>query len=154
MFWLPPIPHIFLETPSGSRLPTSDSRLNMLPRGWLNYLFGNQGERLAAKTLQAKGYRILARNCRSRWGEIDLIARDGNTIVFVEVKTRSQDDRGRPEEAVTITKQRQISRAASAWLQLHKLNHHRCRFDVISIVWRTGEPPLIDHYQSAFEATN
>jgi putative endonuclease len=126
----------------------------MLPRGWLNFLFGNRGERLAAKTLQAKGYRILARNCRSRWGEIDLIARDGDTIVFVEVKTRSQDDRGRPEEAVTITKQRQISRAASAWLQLHKLNHHRCRFDVISIVWRTGEAPLIDHYQSAFEATN
>ena len=55
----------------------------MLPRGWLNYLFGNRGERVAAKLLKMKGYRILARNCRNRWGEIDLIARDGNTIVFV-----------------------------------------------------------------------
>jgi len=126
----------------------------MLPRGWLNYLFGNRGERLAAKTLQAKGYRILARNCRNRWGEIDIIAMDGNSIVFVEVKTRSQHTQGRPEEAVTPTKQRQITRAASAWLHRNKLDNHRCRFDVIAIVWRTGEAPLIDHFQSAFEATN
>ena len=126
----------------------------MLPRGWLNYLFGNRGERLAAKTLKAKGYRILARNCRSRWGEIDLIAMDGNTIVFVEVKPRSEQTQGRPEEAVTATKQKQISRAAAAWLQRNRLNHHRCRFDVIAIVWRTGEAPLIDHFQSAFDETN
>ena len=126
----------------------------MLPRGWLIYLFGNRGERLAAKTLKAKGYRILARNCRSRWGEIDLIAMDGNTIVFVEVKTRSEQTQGRPEEAVTATKQKQISRAAAAWLQRNRLNHHHCRFDVIAIVWRTGEDPLIDHFQSAFEDTN
>ena len=126
----------------------------MLPRGWLNFLFGNRGERLAAKTLKAKGYRILARNYRNRWGEIDIIAMDGDTIVFVEVKTRSQHTQGRPEEAVTPTKQRQITRAASAWLHSHKLDNHRCRFDVIAIVWRTGEAPQIDHFQSAFDATN
>lgn len=126
----------------------------MLPRGWLNYLFGNRGERLAAKTLKAKGYRILARNCRNRWGEIDIIAMDGNTIVFVEVKTRSEHTQGRPEEAVTPTKQRQITRAAAVWLHHHKLDNHRCRFDVVAIVWRTGEAPLIDHFQSAFDATN
>jgi putative endonuclease len=126
----------------------------MLPRGWLNYLFGNRGERLAAKTLKAKGYRIVARNCRSRWGEIDLIAMDGDTLVFVEVKTRSHAETGRPEEAVTLTKQRQISRAATAWLHKHRLDSHRCRFDVIAIVWRVGEEPLIDHYIAAFEATN
>ncbi len=124
----------------------------MLPRGWLNWLFGNQGERLAAKTLKQKGYRILARNCRSRWGEIDLIAMDGNWIVFVEVKTRSSTDKGRPHDAVTISKQRQISRAASAWLQRNRLHNHRCRFDVVAIVWRTGQEPLIEHIQSAFDS--
>ncbi len=126
----------------------------MLPRGWLNSLFGNRGERVAAKLLKGKGYRILARNCRSRWGEIDLIARDGDTIVFVEVKTRSNTDAGRPEDAVTATKQRQISRAAAVWLHHNRLDNHRCRFDVIAIVWRSGAEPLIEHYLSAFEATN
>jgi putative endonuclease len=126
----------------------------MLPRGWLNYLFGNRGERVAAKLLKKKGYRILARNCRNRWGEIDLIARDGDTIVFVEVKTRSHDEAGRPEDAVTATKQRQISRAAAAWLHRNKLDEHRCRFDVVAIVWRAGEEPLINHYLSAFDATS
>lgn len=126
----------------------------MLPRGWLNYLFGNRGERLAAQMLKGKGYVILARNCRNRCGEIDIIARDGDTIVFVEVKTRSEHTEGRPEEAVTRTKQRQITRAASAWLQQHKLHQHRCRFDVVAIVWRTGEKPIVDHIQSAFEATS
>ena len=126
----------------------------MLPRGWLNYLFGNRGERLAAKTLKAKGYRILARNCRNRWGEIDLIAMDGNSIVFIEVKTRSQSETGRPEEAVTPTKQRQISRAAAAWLHHYRLDNHRCRFDVIAIVWRAGVAPLIEHYIAAFDEAN
>lgn len=126
----------------------------MLPRGWLNFLFGNRGERLAAQSLKARGYKILARNCRNRWGEIDIIARDGDTIVFVEVKTRSEHTEGRPEEAVTRTKQRQITRAAYAWLHQHKLDQHRCRFDVIAIVWRTGEEPIVDHIQSAFDAVN
>ncbi len=68
----------------------------MFPERWWNLLFGSRGERLAARLLKQKGYRILARNCRSRWGELDLIARDGDTIVFVEVKTRSQSDTGAP----------------------------------------------------------
>lgn len=126
----------------------------MIPRGWMNWLFGHRGERLAANFLKRKGYRILARNCRSRWGEIDLVALDGDCLVFVEVKTRASDDKGRPHDAVTLTKQRQITRAATAWLQRYRLHQHRCRFDVVAIVWRTGEEPLIEHIPSAFEATS
>lgn len=120
---------------------------------WWNLLFGSRGERLAARHLQQKGYRILARNCRSRWGELDLIARDGETIVFVEVKTRSPSDTGRPEDAITLHKQRQMTRAASAWLHRYRLDNSRCRFDVIAIVWERDEP-RIEHYIGAFEATS
>lgn len=126
----------------------------MIPRRWWAYLFGNRGERLAARTLQAKGYRILARNCRNRFGEIDLIASDGETIVFVEVKTRSQTGSGRPEESITAGKKRSLTRAASAWLHRYRLDNRRCRFDVVAILWREGLPPEIEHYTSAFDATN
>ncbi len=125
----------------------------MFPRWWA-LLFGNRGERLAANTLKAKGYRILARNCRSRFGELDLIAVDGDTVVFVEVKTRSQSDKGRPEESITPGKQRLLSRAALAWLHKNRMHHCRCRFDVVAIVWREGQDPSIEHYIAAFDATN
>ena len=124
----------------------------MFPRLWAS-LFGNRGERLAAKTLTAKGYRILLRNCRNRFGEIDLIALDADTIVFVEVKTRSQVHHGRPEDAMTRGKQRSLSRAALAWLHKNRLHDRRCRFDVVAILWREGQEPIIEHYQSAFDAT-
>ena len=120
---------------------------------WWNLLFGSRGERLAAKLLKQKGYRILARNTRSRWGEIDLIARDGDTIVFVEVKTRSQSETGRPEDAITQHKRRQMTRAASAWLHRYHLDNHRCRFDVVAIVWG-DKAPEVTHYIGAFEATS
>ena len=123
-------------------------------RRWFTKLLGDRGENAAVQYLRKAGYQILIRNHKNQFGEIDIIARDGDTIVFVEVKTRSEHTEGRPEEAVTRTKQRQITRAASVWLQQHKLHQHRCRFDVIAIVWRTGEQPIIDHIQSAFEATN
>lgn len=125
----------------------------MFPERWWNLLFGSRGERLAARLLKQKGFRILARNCRSRFGELDLIARDGDTIVFVEVKTRSQSETGRPEDAITEHKRRQMTRAALAWLHKNRLDNHRCRFDVIAIVWGEGEPQ-VDHYMGAFDATS
>lgn len=91
------------------------------------------GESLAAKHLKARGYRILAQNYRARRGEIDLIARDGEFIVFVEVKTRRSLKFGLPQAAVTLQKQRQISKVALAYLQAQNLMDTPCRFDVIAI---------------------
>ncbi len=125
--------------------------VSMPKRGLLNKLLGDRGERVATKFLKRKGYRILARQSRSRIGEIDLIAQDGDTIVFVEVKTRSSANAGHPAEAITIAKRRQLTRAALAWLKRRRLLEHRTRFDVIAITWQTGAP-LIEHYESAFAA--
>lgn len=91
------------------------------------------GESLAAKHLKARGYEILAQNYRARRGEIDLIARDGEFIVFVEVKTRRSLKFGLPQAAVTLQKQRQISKVALAYLQSRNLLDAPCRFDVIAI---------------------
>ncbi|RKU16908.1 YraN family protein [Candidatus Poribacteria bacterium] len=91
------------------------------------------GESLAVKHLKARGCEILAQNYRVRRGEIDLIARDGEFIVFVEVKTRRSLRFGLPQAAVTLQKQRQISKVALAYLQAQNLLDAPCRFDVIAI---------------------
>ena len=91
------------------------------------------GESLAAEHLKARGCKILAQNYRAGRGEIDIIVRDGEFIVFVEVKTRRSLRFGLPQEAVTIQKQRQISKIALAYLQSHNLLDAPCRFDVIAI---------------------
>lgn len=122
--------------------------------GWWKRLFGTHGERLAARHLKMHGLQILARQVRNRYGEIDLIARDGHTIVFVEVKTRTSVAKGTPKEAVTASKQRQITRAAIAWLKQRRLFGSRSRFDVISIVHPPGTSPQIEHIRNAFEATD
>jgi len=91
------------------------------------------GESLAVEHLKARGCEILAQNYRVRRGEIDLIARDGEFIVFVEVKTRRSLRFGLPQAAVTLQKQRQISKVALAYLQAQNLLDAPCRFDVIAI---------------------
>lgn len=121
--------------------------------GWLNRLLGNRGERAAARFLKQRGYRILARQARNNAGEIDLIALDGETIVFVEVKTRSAGgELGHPAEAVTRHKQRQLTRTALTWLKTRNLLERRCRFDVLAITWKSGADPEIEHLIHAFEA--
>ncbi len=120
--------------------------------GWLRRLFGDRGEREAASFLKKNGYKIIARQSFSKIGEIDLIATYQDTIVFIEVKTRSSNVTGHPAEAVNYRKQKQITRAALVWLKHRNLLEHRCRFDVIAITW-TGERPVIEHFQNAFEAT-
>ena len=130
--------------------------------GWLNRLLGdrllgdrhlgNRGERRAAKFLRRKGYKILARQCTSRLGEIDLIALEGETIVFVEVKTRRSDSAGLPSEAVTPAKQKKLTSLALVYLKRHGLLEHRARFDVVTVLWPAeGKQPEIVHYQNAFE---
>lgn len=124
-----------------------------MPRtGWLRKLLGDRGERLAVQYLRRQGYGILARQSRNRIGEIDIIAQDGEWIVFVEVKTRSDDGKGLPVEAVTPAKQRQLTRAALAWLKRQGRLECRSRFDVIAIQWRAGAEPVIAHYRHAFDA--
>ena len=91
------------------------------------------GESLAVAHLKARGYEILAQNYRAMRGEIDLVAQDGDCIVFVEVKTRRSLKFGLPQAAVTAQKQRQISKVALAYLQTHSLFDAPCRFDVIAI---------------------
>lgn len=122
-------------------------------RGWVYKLFGNRGERVAARYLKRHGYRILARNVRNAQGEIDLIAFIDETLVFVEVKTRHSQTAGHPAEAVGAHKQKQLTRTALAWLKERQLLNRRCRFDVIAITWEPGAAPRIDHLIHAFEAT-
>lgn len=120
-------------------------------RLWTRW-FGSRGEREAARYLKRQGLRVLARNVRAGGGELDLIARDGETLVFVEVKTRRQGDP--PADAVTPAKQAILTRAAMAFLRRHRLLETPCRFDVVAIVWdqSQGRPPQIQHLRDAFPA--
>ncbi len=112
---------------------------------------GNSGEEIARRFLETFGYRIVARNYRCKLGEIDIIARDGETIVFIEVKTRTDSAFGSPAAAVTVKKQRQIARAAQWYLAEHGLYDAPARFDVIAIVREKGGRQQVEHLPGAFE---
>ncbi len=99
---------------------------------------GAQGERIAESFLRRQRYEILQRNYRCRAGEVDLIALDGLTVVFVEVKTRRQDEYGSPLEAVDRRKQRQIQRAAQYYVSANRLYDRNLRFDVVGVWWEDG----------------
>jgi putative endonuclease len=114
---------------------------------------GRRGEDAAARFLRRKGYRILSRSDRSRPGELDLVALDDDTLVFVEVKTRRSSEAGHPAEAVDGAKQRRLTRLAVTWLKRRGLLERRARFDVIAVTWPAGRrQPTIEHFPSAFEA--
>ena len=95
--------------------------------------FGKSGEELAVGELERRGYEILARRYRTARGEIDIVARQGQTIVFVEVKTRATHEFGRAVEAVTRSKQRRLASMAVDYLSRHRLGDCACRFDVVAI---------------------
>ena len=121
-------------------------------RRWLTRWLGDRGERAAARYLRRQGMKILARQHRGRLGEIDIIARDGNCTVFVEVKTRRSDAAGQPFEAVTQAKQQQLTRLALVYLKRHRLLESPARFDVVSVLWPEGDRrPIIQHYRNSFE---
>lgn len=125
---------------------------------WLRFWFprrtlGQRGEAAAARFLRRLGYVIVARSQRDVLGEIDLVAVDGRTIVFVEVKTRRSTDAGHPAEAVDAQKQRRLTRLATGFLKRHQLLEHRARFDVVAVLWPAGRRrPRIEHFPAAFEA--
>lgn len=106
---------------------------------------GRRGERLAAEHLEACGYRILDRNWRCSQGELDLIADDDGTLVFVEVKTRSGTGFGQPAEAVTPMKLARIGRLAGAWCAENRPRSRRMRVDVVGIVLPAAGAPHLEH---------
>jgi putative endonuclease len=111
---------------------------------------GQQGEAFAASYLKGLKYKIIQTNYRCRCGEIDIIARDGSVLVFVEVKARRDTSYGPPQLSVTPFKQRQISKAALTYLSQNKQLEVPARFDVIALVLRNGEP-VVNHIKDAFE---
>jgi putative endonuclease len=112
-----------------------------------------EGEELATRYLIDAGWRILERNYHyGRAGEIDIIARDGEYLVFVEVKTRQSRSCGEPEYAITRAKQKQLLRVARGYLWLQGIDETPCRFDVISIMILSGRPE-IHHIRNAFTST-
>lgn len=111
--------------------------------------FGQSSETVAARFLKKQRYKILETNYRTRQGEIDIIARDGDTIVFIEVKARTSDRFGNPKGAVTFQKQRKISMVALQYLKETKQSDVKARFDVVSISSQTN-PPAIEVIKNAF----
>ena len=113
-------------------------------------VLGKIGEDLACAELQQRGYAILARRYRRRGGELDIIARDGRTIVFIEVKTREGCEFGAGGESVNGRKRRRMTDVALDYLARHRLTESPCRFDVVSIDVGEGTP-RIELYQNAFD---
>ena len=110
---------------------------------------GEQGEDLACAELQRRGYAILARRYRTRAGEIDIVAQEAGTIVFVEVKARLTREFGGAAAAVTGWKQRRVAQMAGDYLARHRLTDRACRFDVVAIEFEDGKP-RVEVYPNAF----
>ena len=116
-----------------------------------NSSLGELGESIATTFLKGQGFSIVERNFTCVCGELDIVARDGRSIVFVEVKCRKNRIYGPPQLAVTPFKQRQISKAALVWLSKRKLYDADARFDVIAIVLHEHDLPEIEHIRNAFD---
>ncbi|MGI6586733.1 MAG: YraN family protein [Gracilibacteraceae bacterium] len=116
-----------------------------------NKVFGAFGECLAAEYLSENGYKVLERNFCCRFGEIDIIAAHEETIVFIEVKTRSSEKFGMPSEAVSLTKQNRMVKTALYYMQKNKLLDYMCRFDVLEIIVDEDNIKRINLIKDAFQ---
>ncbi len=116
-----------------------------------NKSLGAFGEEIAATYLKRLRFKIIERNYSCKSGEIDIVAIDGKTLVFVEVKTRKNCSYGPPQLSVTQFKQRQISKAALTYVTAKKLGDMNARFDVVAVLLREQERPQIDHIKNAFD---
>ena len=134
-----------LSTSSGSSTDNSVTILD--PRR----LFGQEGEETAERYLLQKGYRIVAKNLRTSLGELDLVAEDGDVLVFVEVKARRTTDFGGAVHAVHRQKQTQLVRLAAQFLARHHWSNRPCRFDVVLLQSSQTAGVQVDHIQNAFE---
>jgi putative endonuclease len=124
----------------------------MMPANNGKLLLGKEGERLAERYLQKKGYKLVERNYRCTAGELDLIVLDQRVVVFVEVKTRTGHGFGTPLEAVESRKQRKMIQAAQFFLAVKGLQQRDARFDVVGVSW-AGREPIVEHIENAFELT-
>lgn len=111
---------------------------------------GRRGEMLAAQWLEERGWEILTRNFRLGHKEIDIVARQGSVVAFVEVKTRTGLGFGHPLEAITRAKRREIARVATTWMARHGERGDLYRFDAIAVLWADGEPPVVEHLEDAW----
>jgi putative endonuclease len=133
--------------------PISVPEFSSEDAGARNPWVGAKGERLAAKKLGREGYHVLYRNFRAKGGgELDLVARHGEVLVFGEVKTRTSDQFGRPADAVDREKQRLLIRGANAWLRELDFPEVIFRFDIIEVILRDEEPPDIRIIENAFSS--
>lgn len=115
-----------------------------------NVQVGREAERKAADYLQEKGYTVLDQNFKfMHLGELDIVARKGSTLVFVEVRMRRTKQYGSPEGSLTPKKLRTIRRVAEAWMSRHRYHGYACRFDVVAIDESSGRCE-IRHYENAF----
>ena len=115
-----------------------------------NKTLGDRGEAIAARHLEAAGWTILDRNFRMGRKEIDLVARRGGVVAFVEVKTRGGLGYGHPLEAVTWKKRREIQQVAAAWIERRGGDEDTYRFDAVSVLLSAGGPPRVDHVEDAW----
>ena len=114
---------------------------------------GKQGEELAASYLQkCQNYRILQRNYRCVFGEVDIVAKDGDVLTFIEVRTRKSEDYGNPKESITKRKQDQLSKVALDFINRHNVNHVKARFDVVA-AYLLPQKEQIELIKNAFELT-
>jgi putative endonuclease len=126
---------------------------SLAQKPWWRRWFGTRSERAAARFLKGRGYRILARNYLCPQGELDLVARDGGCIVFVEVRSTGTEDVTRPAISVDNAKQQRLTGAALHFLQRHRLLGQAGRFDVLALSWPPDRrTPVIAHYRNAFPA--
>jgi len=115
-------------------------------------VLGKRGEEIAIEFLKRKGYKLIERNYRSRLGEVDIVAREKEDLVFIEVKTRRSVNFGLPEEAVSYRKRYRLTRLALGYLAHHKLNEVNCRFDVVGILMQGNKVKDINLIKAAFGA--
>ena len=111
---------------------------------------GERGEALAWNFLRKQGYTILEKNYRTRFGEIDVVAKKKGTLVFLEVKTRRNHQFGLPEEAVDWRKRRKMAQVAQAFLQSKRMENQAARFDVLSVTWDGSREPDFFLVEDAF----
>ena len=111
---------------------------------------GSLGEDIAVAYLTDTGLRVLDRNWRCREGELDIVARDRDALVFCEVKTRRGIGFGHPVEAVNATKQRRLRTLGQRWLTAHDEHAPELRFDIVGVLVRPGRPALVTHLRAAF----
>ena len=111
---------------------------------------GSEGEEIACNYLIKEGYKIIKRNWHFGHGEIDIIAKRNNVLVFIEVKSGKTLEYGPPELAVTKKKQKQVKKMAEAYLYINKITNADCRIDVIAILLQDKKHPEINHIENAF----